>query len=169
MTEPRLTLGPRDRLYFLGQTAAVTATLADRRDGRPLVDVAVTFVATWGRLRTSGTLHTEEGNAVTVHTGVDGSARVNLLAPTSEALTAEQQDALGAMLGLLDPAAAFPGAAEKGLREMVRHYRWEGGAPFREAVDIYLRDFRPRLLDTVNQLDLFAAWSSLDATVLALA
>src|SRR5688572_7924325 len=88
----RLTLRPRRDRPYLGQPTAVTATLT--AGGRPQADVPVTFVATWGRLTTSGTPRVAEGNAVTVRTGADGSARVTLSPPTSEALTAEQQDAL---------------------------------------------------------------------------
>jgi hypothetical protein len=105
---------------------------------------------------------------VTARTGADGTARVTLLPPSAEDLDPEQEQALEALLADLDPAAPSPAAAAEGLREMARHYRWDAGARFRQAVDVYLRQFRSALLDTVNSCDVWSAWPLVPATVLAL-
>lgn len=165
----RITLQAARRHAFLGQPLTVSATLTDAADGRPRVGVPVTFVATWGRVRPAGGVRQDEAHAATLSTDADGSARVVLKPPTSEGLIERQQQALEAALQRLDADAPTPRAVEEGLREMARHYRWEAGAALREAVDLYLRDFRPRLLDTVNAADYMAAWRFFDCTLLAFA
>ena len=137
---------------FLGQPITVVATVTDL-GGSATVGAPITFAATWGRLRAAGGLTVQQGGSVTTRIGADGTARVTLLPPTSEDLSGPQQGALETMLRLLDNEALTPSDTESGLREMVLGYRWEANVDFRRAVDIYFRDFRHRLLDTINSRD----------------
>jgi hypothetical protein len=150
---------------FLGQPVTIVATVTDIRGATPRVGAPVTFAASWGRLRSVGDLTVQQGGTVTARTGADGTARVTLLPPTSEDLPEPQQRSLETMLRLLDAGALTPRDTGPGLREMVRRYRWEANVDFRRAVDVYFRDFRHRLLDTVNHRDYTRAWSYFDATV----
>ncbi|GAK58624.1 hypothetical protein U27_05598 [Candidatus Vecturithrix granuli] len=162
----RITLHPVHTLPFLGQSVTIVAKVTNDL-GTPRVDIPVTFVATWGRLRTADGYTFEQGNTVTARTGVDGTVRVTLMSPTSEDLWDVQQDALETMLRLLDPDAGTPHDTEASLQEMARQYRWEANIQFRRAVDIYFRDFRHSLLDTINFRDYMQTWAYFDSTVIA--
>jgi hypothetical protein len=151
---------------FLGQPVNIVATVTDALGTTPQVGVPVTLAATWGRLRFAGDLTVQQGGTVTARTGADGTVRVTLLPPTSEDLWEPQQSALETTLRLLDVGALTPHDTEAGLQEMVRRYRWEANVDLRRAVDVYFRDFRHRLLDTVNYRDYMQAWSYFDATVM---
>jgi hypothetical protein len=167
ITQRRLTLRAVEPDSFLGQPLTVLATLLD--GDVPAVDVPVTLVATRGELFASDGYQTTQGHLVSARTGLDGSIKLTLHAKTSEDITPIQQDALAAMLALLDPVAATPQQTAAGLRAMAQQYLWEVNLPFRQAVDIYVRDFRPHLLDTVNLREHLQAWSFQDSAVLAFA
>jgi hypothetical protein len=160
----RLSLRAATLPGYLGQPATLVATAVDPC-GLPRVDLALTFVTSWGRLRSGDGLDFPQGGTITVRTGADGTARVVLIPPTSEDLWDDQQDALEASLQVLDPAAPTPAEAQAGLYEMARQYRWEAAAAFRRAVDVYLRDFRPHLMETVNLRDYSLAWATIESTV----
>jgi hypothetical protein len=84
-------------------------------------------------------------------------------------MTLIQQDALLSQLALLDPKTPTPAAADKGLRTMAQQYAWEINLPFRQAVDIFVRDFHPNLLDTINSADPSDEWTFIDSAILAFA
>jgi len=111
----------------------------------------------------------QQGHLVTARTGIDGILRVNVQAKTTEEITQAQQDALLTQLALLDPKAATPQQTLQGLQAMAQQYAWEVNLPFRQAVDIFVRDFRPMLLDTVNVRDNLDAWTYIDSAILAFA
>jgi len=163
----RLLLRVSGEQAYLGQIVTVVATLTD--DEVPVPDAPVTFVATRGRLRVSDGYTTAEGHLVTARTGVDGTVRLNVLPATNEAISPVQEDALLSMLALLDPRAATPAEATVGLRAMAQQYAWEVNLPFRQAVDIYVREFQPTLLDTVNLRENLRAWKHHDSAILAFA
>lgn len=165
-TRHRVTLRPLQDQPFLGQPITIVATVTDVQGTTPRVGTPVTFAATWGVLRSAGDLTVQQGNTVTARTSADGTAKVTLLPPTSEDLSAPQQAALETVLRSLDTDAPTPRETESGLQEMVQHYRWEANVDFRRAVDIYFRDFRHQLLDTINYHDYMRTWSYFDATVL---
>ena len=104
---------------------------------------------------------------MTLRTAADGTARLTLVAPTSEDLQAEQQAAVELVLGQLDPAAPTPNDASEELTAIVEAYRFDANDDFRAGVDIYFRDFHQHLLDSVNYRDELAAWSTFDSTVVA--
>ena len=151
---------------FLGEAVPLVVTVVDA-DGEPAVDAPVDLVATWGRLRASDGYSVDEGAALTVRMDIFGRAAATLTPPTSEDLQDVQQAALETSLATLDHSAPTPAEALDGLRELARQYRWEAASDLRHAVDVYFRDFRPRLLDTVNFRDYLARWSYLDSTVTA--
>jgi hypothetical protein len=163
----RLVLRVASEQAYLGQTVTVIATLGD--DDVPVPDVPVTFVATRGRLRVSDGYTSSEGHLVTARTSVDGTVRLTALPATSEAITPVQEDALLSMLALLDPKAATPAEATAGLRALAQQYAWEVNLPFRQAVDIFVREFQPTLLDTVNVRENLRAWKHHDSAILAFA
>ena len=151
---------------FLGEVVPLVVTVVDA-EGEPAVDAAVDLVATWGRLRASDGYSVDEGAALTVRTDIFGRLEATLTPPTSEDLQDVQQAALETSLATLDHSAPTPAEAVDGLRELARQYRWEAASDLRHAVDVYFRDFRPRLLDTVNFRDYLARWSYLESTVTA--
>ena len=163
---PVVTVQPLVEAPFLGEVVPLVVTVVDA-DGEPAVDAAVDLVATWGRLRASDGYSVDEGAALTVRTDIFGRAAATLTPPTSEDLQDVQQAALETSLATLDHAAPTPAEAVDGLRELARQYRWEAASDLRHAVDVYFRDFRPRLLDTVNFRDYLARWSYLESTVTA--
>lgn len=167
LPQRRLVLHTLEPNAYLGQPVSVVATLLDA--GEPAVDVPITFVATRGALRASDGYATHHGHLITARTGVDGLVRLSVLPTTTEELSPLQQDALSALLVLLDPKAETPEAGAQGLRALARQYSWEVNLALREAIDIYVREFRPMLLDTVNLRENLAAWSFYDSAVLAFA
>lgn len=163
---PVVTVQPLVEAPFLGEPVPLLITVVDA-DGEPAVDAPVDLVATWGRLRASDGYSVDEGSALTVRMDIFGRAEAVLTPPTSEDLQDVQQAALETSLATLDHAAPTPGEAVDGLRELARQYRWEAATDLRHAIDVYFRDFRPRLLDTVNFRDYLARWSYLESTVTA--
>jgi hypothetical protein len=81
----RVTLKPAQSIYALGETAIVSATVADLA-GQPIAFTAqnrpyVTFVCTWGRLRAVPGFESDPGlgdRTVTVRTNLQGVAQVRL-------------------------------------------------------------------------------------------
>jgi hypothetical protein len=163
---PVVSVQPLVEAPFLGETVPLVVTVVDA-EGEPAVDAAVDLVASWGRLQASDGYSVDEGAALTVRTDIFGRADATLTPPTSEDLRDVQQAALETSLATLDNAAPSPAETIDGLRELARQYRWEAAADLRHAVDVYFRDFRPRLLDTVNHRDYLARWSYLESTVTA--
>ena len=163
---PRVAIAQVGPQRYLGQplTVLVTATEAT---GAPLVGAPVTLSASWGRLSGSDGFSVQSGGSVTLRTAADGTARVTLVAPTSEDLQADQQAAVELVLDALDPAAPTPGDASEALASIVDSYRFEANDDFRDGVDIYFRDFHQHLLDSVNYRDELASWPTFDSTVVA--
>jgi hypothetical protein len=161
----RLTLRAVQPNAFLGQPMTVVATLFD--NDAPAVDVPITFVATRGELHANDGYAAHHGHLITARTGFDGTVRITFQATTSEALTSLQRDALTSMLARLDAAAVTPRAIEAQFQALARQYAWEVNQPFRHAVDIFVRDFQPMLLDTINVRDCLAEWTFHDSALLA--
>jgi hypothetical protein len=151
---------------YLGQPVSLLAEVVDAR-GEAVPGAAVTLVTTWGRLRAIRAEGVQAGGTLKLRTGPDGSARAALLPPLSEPLYEPQQAALAAALRRLDPEAATPRAIEADLRLLVREYQWEASIDLRAAIDVFFREFRARILDTVNQYDYLASWNYFDSTVIA--
>ena len=163
---PRVVLDAIGPQRYLGQPLTIQATVT-APGGAPVVGVPVTLSASWGRLNGSDGFSVQTGGSVTLRTAADGTARVTLVAPTSEDLEAAQQAAVELVLNGLDPEAPTPQEASDELTALVEAYRFEANDDFRAGVDIYFRDFRQHLLDRVNYQDELAAWSTFDSTVVA--
>lgn len=166
---PRVTVRALQEQPFLGQAVNLVATVIEAGGKRPRIDAPLTLFTTWGRLRASDGLISQDGNAVTVRTDGNGVAHALLLPPVSENLLSVQQDTLEVALRLLDPDAITPRETESGLREIARRYRLDGNLQLRRAIDVYFRDFGSGLLETLNVRDYMLAWSYFDVTVLAYA
>src|SRR5574337_181978 len=89
---------------WLGQPLAVTVRVRDQ-GGSPRAGVAVTVQAGVGRLVWMFGFSRIEGQAVTVLTGADGAAELELLTPPAEPLSEIQQAALEVALQRLDASA----------------------------------------------------------------
>ncbi len=165
----RVSLAPVQPRPFLGQSVTIVATVTDVFTGEPVTDTPVTFMSTWGQLSGADGYTARQGGAVTLRTDADGVIRIVLRAQTSEPLLNEQQEALDALLSQLDPKAETPSKLRESLDALAHEYRWEANYPFRQAVDIYFRDFRNGVTDTVNFRDHMTAWTHFDATVIAYA
>jgi uncharacterized protein (DUF3084 family) len=168
MPRSRVSLEASRSAPFLGQTVTITGTVTDA-EGNPQRDAPVVVATTWGRLRSRDRLLAEQGTSLAVRTGADGRFRVELLPLTSEDLLAVQQEALEPFLGRLDANAATPRQTEAGLREMAQLYQWDSNFAYRQALDIYFRDFGQGLLESVNTQDYLERWDFLEATVVAYA
>jgi hypothetical protein len=166
---PRVTLRALGPPRYLGQPTSIVATVTDAGGTSPQPDVPVVFSASWGRLSTFDGYTVQSGASVTARTGLDGTATVTLSAPTSEDLLDLQQAALESALRSLDPAAQTPQDARTGLEQLAEQYAWEPNDALRGGVDVYFRDFRGRLLETVNFRDSLQTWAQFDSTVVAYA
>jgi hypothetical protein len=160
---PRIRLHAAPDQPFLGQAVTIVATVT--RENGPSIGVPVTFMTHWGRLHVTEGYLAEQGSAVTTRTGLDGSASVMLLPPTSEDVWREQQDALETALRALHPEAATPHDTLAGLQEIARQYRWRVNTSLRHAIDIYFRDFGQALREAVNVRNLLDAWRYIDTTI----
>jgi hypothetical protein len=153
---------------FLGQPAPLIARVVDATSGKPLVGAPVTFATGWGRLASPARARAGQGT-ISDRTDTAGVARAVLLAPTPPELHEVQQAVLEAALRSLDHEAATPAEAEEGLTTLARRYRWAGDVQLQRAIDVYVRAFRPALLDPATRPVPGGGWSYLDATVIAYA
>ncbi len=150
---------------WLGQETVLLAQLRDVR-GRPMVDRAVTFVTTWGRLGGRSRVRSVAGNSVTVRTDHLGLCKLQLAASLGEALTGVQEASLGAALTLLGGGSATPRDRLEALTELARRYRAPGHDDLRRAVDVYYRRYGAQE-SADAPMDSLARWPSVEITVLA--
>jgi hypothetical protein len=163
---PRVVVSQVESQRYLGQPLTVVATVTGA-DGLPVGGVPVTLSASWGRLRGSDGFSIQQGDNVSFRAGNDGTIRATLLPPTSEDLEQPQQDAVESALAVLDPEGATPREDKDALEALVREYQFEANDSFRSGVDIYFRDFREHLLDSVNYRDELDAWPTYDSAIVA--
>lgn len=172
--EVRASLGLRRRVVLeiqregvlLGQPVTVLARVTRMSDGEPVVNAPLVLTATWGKFRTEG-YQVLEANTLTLRTRLDGTARVVLVPPTSEDLTAGQEGVLEARLRAIRPDVETPAEVEEDLRELARQYRWEPNEALRQAADIYFRDFHEAEAERVNYHDDLASWPTVQTAVMA--
>ncbi|MCB0107882.1 MAG: hypothetical protein KDE53_18300, partial [Caldilineaceae bacterium] len=161
----RVTLEAAYDQPFLGQAATLFVTVRDELTQQPVADAPVTFVTSWGTLRTVAQLRGQTGTSVITQTGVDGTARVTLRPEVAQWLHSEQQAVLEAFVHELDATAPSPQAVLPTLQQMVGEYRWEPNLQLRQAVDSYFAAHRHQLVDPVNQRNELAAWATINATI----
>ena len=163
---PRVVVSQVEPQRYLGQPLTLVATVTGA-NGLPVGGVPVTLTTTWGKLRGSDGFSIQTGGSVSFRAAGDGTVRVTLVPATSEDLEEPQQDAVESALAVLDPDAETPRDAKDALEELVRTYQFEANDDLRAGVDIYFRDFRAHLLDTVNYRDELDSWPTFDAAVVA--
>ena len=165
----RVTMQAIQQGPFLGQPVTIIVTAMEGRGNSPRVNVPITVTTTWGRLRVAAQSEVELNNTVTAHTDLNGRVEVILAPPTTEEILDLQQAALEAELSMLDSNANTPTETQAAFQEMARKYTWEAEADLRDAVNIYFRDFRNKLFNTINTRDFMQQWLYFDSTVIAYA
>ncbi len=132
-----------------GQPLAVTVRVRDH-GGTPRAGVAVTVQTGIGRLVYMFGFTRIEGAAVTVLTGGDGAARLELVTPPREPLSDVQQAALEFALTRLDATATDPLKLEAEFRALAADYALERNYNLRRAIDIHVREFRETMIESLN-------------------
>lgn len=155
---------------WLGQPLALSVSVRDQ-GGSARMGMPVAVHTGLGRLVAMYGFSRIEGEAVTVITGADGSADLELVVEPSEPLSQIQQSALEHALGGLDANAPDPQKIAAGLDVMVETYLQERSYNLRRAVDVWVRDQRDAMVDPINPSRWAFAWPQrsvlLQADVLA--
>lgn len=138
---------------WLGRSVQLVVYARDLQD-RPLAGRSVTLEASTGTLVTAQGLAVQRGRAITVVTGADGSARINLEYTPIEPLTADQQAALNAALARLDATADSPNLIRNAFLAIAVGYQDERDHSLRAALDIYARQWKATFFDQVNASNL---------------
>jgi hypothetical protein len=134
---------------WLGQPLAITLRVRDQ-GGSARAGVAVTVQTGLGRLVWMFGFSRIEGQAVTVLTGADGAAELELVTPPAEPLSEIQQAALEVALGGLDAGAPDPLKLESAFRNLAADYVLERNYNLRRAIDVYVRERREAMVDSLN-------------------
>ena len=160
---PSLALQVYQAAPYLGQGATIVASVSGA-DGSPLGDVPLTFVTTFGELRSDD--GTQSGQTIAVRTSPDGSVRAGLRVPLPEGMDAEQAAFDSAIRGL-NPNARTPADDADALANLARQYAWEANAELRRAIDEYVLEFGKGLNEAVAARDFLHQWSDKRCTVVA--
>ncbi len=147
----------RPQPAWLGQPLALSVFVRDRGGGARM-GVPVAVHTGLGRLVAMYGFSRIEGEAITVITGADGSADLELLVEPSEPLSQIQQSALEHALGGLDAKASDPQKIGDALAAMVDTYLQERSYNLRRAVDVWVRDQRDAMVDPINPSRWAFAW-----------
>ncbi len=147
----------RPQPAWLGQPLALSVSVRDK-GGSARMGMPVTVHTGLGRLVTMYGFSRIEGEAVTVITGADGSADLELVVEPSEPLSQIQQSALEHALGGLDAKAPDPQKISAALDVMVETYLQERSYNLRRAVDVWVRDQREAMVDPINPSRWAFAW-----------
>jgi hypothetical protein len=144
-----VSIDPRPQPAWLGQPLALTVRVADH-GGTPRAGVAVTVQAGAGRLGWMYGFQRIEGEAITVLTGADGAAELDLVRDPSEPLSQVQQAALDNALAALDVQAGDPLKLEADFRALAQIYLLDRSYNLRRAIDIHVRDRREAMVASIN-------------------
>ena len=144
-----LTLELSPRPAWLGQPRTLFASVRGK-SGEPRAGVPVTLHTDFGRLSHAYGFTVSEGAAVTALTGADGRVEVRLFTPPDEPLAAEQRAALLVALGRLDANAPHPLALEQDFLALADEYALDRNYALRRAIDLYTREYRNALVDSLN-------------------
>lgn len=147
----------RPQPAWLGQPLMLTVHVRDH-GGSARMGVPVAVHTGLGKLVAMYGFSRIEGEAVTVITGIDGTADLELLVEPSEPLSEIQQSALEHALGGLDAAAPDPQKLNDAFAIMVDTYLQERSYNLRRAVDVWVRDQREATVDSVNPTRWAFAW-----------
>jgi hypothetical protein len=144
-----VTIEARPQPAWLGQPLTITVRVADR-GGTPRGGVAVALHTGAGRLVWMYGFQRIEGAALTVLTGVDGSADLDLVRDPAEPLSELQQAALDVALVELDVNAGDPLKLEADFRALALLYLNEKNYNLRRAIDIHVRERRETMIASIN-------------------
>ena len=147
----------RPQPAWLGQPLALTVRVADR-DDQPCAGVAVTLQTGAGSLVWMYGYSRIEGAAITVLTGADGVAEIELVRNPSEPLSDLQQAALATAFASLDANAPDPMKLEADFRALADIYLLERSYNLRRAIDIHVRDRKEAMLASINPGTWRFAW-----------
>ncbi len=152
-----LALEVRPQPAWLGQPLALTLRVADA-GGTPRAGVAVTLQTGAGTLVWMYGFTRVEGQAITVLSGADGTADVELVRAPSEPLSELQQAAFDTAFTQLDASAPDPIKLEADFRALASVYLLERSYNLRRAIDIHVRDRREAMLASINPGTWRFAW-----------
>jgi hypothetical protein len=144
-----VTIDARPQPAWLGQALSITVRVADR-GGTPRGGVPVALHTGAGRLVWMYGFQRIEGAALTVLTGVDGSADIELVRDPAEPLSELQQAALDVALAALDVNAGDPLKLEADFRALALLYTQERSYNLRRAIDIHVRERRETMIASIN-------------------
>lgn len=144
-----VSIDARPQPAWLGQPLALTVRVADL-GGTPRAGVPVTVQAGAGRLAWMYGFQRIEGEAITVLTGADGTAELDLVRDPSEPLSELHQAALETALSSLDVEAGDPLKLEADFRALAEIYLLERSYNLRRAIDIHVRDRREAMIASIN-------------------
>ena len=152
-----LSLDVRPQPAWLGQPLALSLRVADA-GGTPRAGIAVTLQTGAGTLVWMYGFTRIEGQAITVLSGADGTADIELVRAPSEPLSDLQQAALDNAFAALDAGAPDPLKLEADFRALAGLYLQERSYNLRRAIDIHVRDRREAMLASINPGTWRFAW-----------
>ena len=152
-----LSLDVRPQPAWLGQPLALSLRVADA-GGTPRAGIAVTLQTGAGTLVWMYGFTRIEGQAITVLSGADGTADIELVRAPSEPLSDLQQAALDNAFAALDAGAPDPLKLEADFRALAGLYLQERSYNLRRAIDIHVRDRRDAMLASINPGTWRFAW-----------
>ena len=152
-----LSLDVRPQPAWLGQPLALSLRVADA-GGTPRAGIAVTLQTGAGTLVWMYGFTRVEGQAITVLSGADGTADIELVRAPSEPLSELQQAALATAFAALDASAPDPLKLEADFRSLAGVYLLERSYNLRRAIDIHVRDRREAMLASINPGTWRFAW-----------
>lgn len=144
-----VTLAVTPQPAWLGQPLAVSVRVTGRA-GEPRAAVPVTVHTGAGKLVWMYGFQRLEGTAVTVLSGADGEAALELVREPSEPLSELHHAALHTALAALDVNALSPLHLRDGFRQLADVYLNDKSWNLRRAIDIHVRDQREAMLAAIN-------------------
>jgi hypothetical protein len=145
----RLDLVASPQPLWLGQALELRVLCTDAA-GRPLPGRRVTVTTSLGMLEAAFGFAVTRAAGITVRTGADGSARLDLRLTPPDGLSAEQQALLEGELDALDPQADSAADLGPALFALAQRYTAERAGTLRAALDLYARQYRGVFVDRLN-------------------
>lgn len=145
----RLDLVASPQPLWLGQALELRVLCTDAA-GRPLPGRRITVTTSLGTLEAAFGFAVTRAAGISVRTGADGSARLDLRLTPPDGLTAEQQALLEGALDALDPQADSAADLGPALFALAQRYTAERAGTLRAALDLYARQYRGVFVDRLN-------------------
>lgn len=145
----RLDIVATPQPLWLGQVLELRVLCTDAA-GRPLPGRRITVTTSLGMLEAAFGFAVTRAAGITVRTGADGSARLDLRLTPPDGLTTEQQALLEGALDALDPQAESAADLGPALFALAGRYTAERAGTLRAALDLYARQYRGVFVDRLN-------------------